>query len=60
MEEYIALKEENKILEKELEKILSLIFEGVEEETRFDSRKLFAYLKEVYPNRWKKHTGNIS
>lgn len=54
MEDYIALIQENAILEKELEQILAILFNSVETDSYISPFGIFAYLKAVYPDRWKK------
>lgn len=53
MDDYIALIEENAILDHELTTLLDIVFDAVETESYLNPFGIMSYLKAVYPNRWK-------
>lgn len=52
MEDYIAMCEENAVLEKELETLLNLITDAIQTDSYINPHGIFAYLRAVYPNRY--------
>ena len=59
MEDYIALCEENAVLESELETLLNLLMDGILTESYINPHGILAYLKAVYPHRYEKRMAEL-
>lgn len=53
-DDYIATREENAVLESELETLLNLITNAIQTESYMNPFGIMEYMKAVYPNRWDK------
>lgn len=59
MEDYIALCEENAVLESEIETLLNLLIDGIQTDSYINPNGIFAYLKAVYPHRWERRMSEL-
>ena len=58
-EDYIATREENAVLESELETLLNLITNAIQTESYLNPFGIMEYIKAVYPNRWDRRLKEI-